>query len=84
MKIYAGALCRVIGGVDGINIGKTVRVISLQGEHSKLGRIWRCQSEGDPLVTEYGAIGPVADFAQAWLDPLPPITSKPQLAKEEA
>jgi len=32
MKIYKGAMCKVIGGTDGLNIGKTVIVASLQGE----------------------------------------------------
>jgi hypothetical protein len=77
MKIYAGVLCKVIGGTDGLNVGKTVRVVSLQGEHSKLGRIWRCTAVVGEIVTEYGAIGPTADFAQDWLEPLPPVTAKP-------
>lgn len=80
MKIYAGALCKVIGGVDGINIGKTVVVASLQGEHSVYGRIWRCVAKDCELVTEYGAIGIAADFAQDWLEVVPPITAKPQQA----
>ena len=76
-RIYAGALCRVIGGTDGLNVGKTVRVASLQGEHSKYGRIWRCTAHECQLVTEYGAVGIAADFAQDWLEPLPPVTAKP-------
>lgn len=78
MKIYAGALCKVIGGVDGINIGKTVIVASLQGEHSVYGRIWRCTAKDCTLITEYGAVGIAADFAQDWLEVIPPITAKPQ------
>ena len=76
-KIYAGALCKVVGGTDGLNLGKTVRVASLQGEHSKLGRIWRCTAVDCEIVTEYGAVGISADFAQAWLEVIPPSTSKP-------
>lgn len=77
MRVEKGVLCKVVGGVDGLNLGKLVRVASLQGEHSKYGRIWRCTTEGDPLVTEYGAVGISADFAQDWLEPAPPITAPP-------
>ncbi len=84
MKIYKGAVCKVIGGVDGLNIGKTVIVASLQGEHSKYGRIWRCTAHDCQLITEYGAVGIAADFAQDWLEVIPPITEKPmQLAVDE-
>lgn len=75
MKIYAGVLCRVIGGTDNLNIGKIVKVISNQGEHSKLGRIWRCTIVEGFLITEYGGVGMAADFAQDWLEPLPPVTA---------
>ena len=81
MKIYSGQLCKVIGGIDGLNIGKTVCVASLQGEHSKLGRIWRCTAVDCTLVTEYGAVGISADFAQDWLEPIPPENAKPQQMK---
>lgn len=81
MKFHAGLLCRVIGGVDGLNIGKIVVVQSLQGEHSKLGRIWRATGHECSLITEYGGIGISADFAEDWLKPIPPITAKPQQMK---
>lgn len=86
MKIYTGVLCKVIGGTDNLNLGKIVRVASLQGEHSQLGRIWRCvvDSPQDQLITEYGGVGISADFAQDWLEPLPPITAKPQQQKAVA
>lgn len=76
-RITAGVVCKVVGGVDGLNLGKTVKVASLQGEHSKYGRIWRCTAQDCELVTEYGAVGIAADFAQDWLEPLPPVLSKP-------
>lgn len=81
MKIYSGQLCKVIGGTDNLNVGKTVRVASLQGEHSKLGRIWRCMAVDCEIVTEYGAIGIAADFAQDWLEPIDPETAKPAQMK---
>lgn len=73
MRVETGVLCMVIGGTDGINIGKTVRVASLRGEHSVYGRIWRCTAVDCQLITEYGAVGIAADFAQSWLMPIPPI-----------
>lgn len=45
------------------------------GEHSKYGRIWHVRSLGLPLVTEYGAVGPECDCAEAWLRKLPPTTT---------
>ena len=72
MRVEAGVICKVVGGVDGLNIGKIVRVASLQGEHSKYGRIWRCTTAGEQLITEYGAVGIAADFAQDWLMPIDP------------
>lgn len=78
MKIYCGQTCKVIGGVDGMNIGKTVRVASFQGEHSKYGRIWRCTAVDCHLVTEYGVVGISADFAQDWLEPIDPVPANPQ------
>ena len=80
-KISAGVICKVIGGVDGLNIGKTVKVASLQGEHSQYGRIWRCTAQDCQLVTEYGAIGISADFAQSWLEPMRPVLSLPDEAR---
>ena len=74
--IKAGDLCHVISGLNGAaspNIGLVVHVISLQGEHSKYGRIWRCEAE-------YGEAGQLGDkvpyghldFAQDWLKKIEP------------
>lgn len=65
-KIKPGDLAEVINSVDGAAVGQVVTVLSFEGEHSQLGRIWRCQSK-QTLVTEYGAVGNVADFAEDWL-----------------
>ena len=83
-RISAGVVCKVIGGVDGLNIGKTVKVASFQGDHSKYGRIWRCTAQDCSLITEYGGVGIAADFAQDWLEPLPPVMSAPAQAKASA
>ena len=72
--IKSGDVCEVIAGAlgnHGPNIGKRVTVVSLRGEHTAFGRIWRCSGTG--LTTEYGATGTQCDFAQAWLRKLPPV-----------
>ena len=68
--IIAGAL-----GGKGPNVGKTVTVGMLRGEHSQHGRIWRVHGEG--LVTEYGAVGSEVDCAAAWLRKIEPPAVKP-------
>ena len=67
--IIAGAL-----GDKGPNIGKTVTVGMLRGEHSKHGRIWHVH--GDGLTTEYGAQGSSLDCAQSWLQKIEPLPLK--------
>jgi hypothetical protein len=82
--IKSGDRCEVIAGAlgnEGPNIGKQVTVGALRGEHSEHGRIWRCHGQG--LVTEYGALGTEADFAQSWLRKLPPDGLPPQVQERE-
>ena len=82
--IKSGDRCEVIAGAlgtEGPNVGKHVTVGQLQGEHSVHGRIWRCHGEG--LVTEFGALGSQADFAQSWLRKLPPETTPPVVVERE-
>lgn len=81
--IKSGDRCEVIAGalgMQGPNVGKTVTVRALRGEHSQFGRIWQCEGLG--LITEYGATGTVADFAQSWLRKLPPTA--PHAANDES
>ena len=80
--IQAGDLCEVISGMLGDkspNIGLIVTVVSFVGDHSKYGRIWRCEAE----YAERGQIptvkvpGEMSDFSQHWLRKIePPKTSK--------
>lgn len=77
--IKAGDLCEVIGGQGQIkspNIGLQVTVASFQGEHSRLGRIWRCQGPGVQQLTDAGTyvVTGWADFAQTWLRKIEPPT----------
>lgn len=83
--IKAGDLAEVISGLQGLaspNIGLIVSAVSLQGEHSLYGRIWRCEAE-------YGEAGQPGidippghlDFAQDWLRKInpPPLPAKEQI-----
>jgi hypothetical protein len=82
--IKSGDRCEVIAGAlgdKGPNVGKRVTVGALRGEHSEYGRIWRCHGEG--LVTEFGALGNEADFAQSWLRKLPPSEVPPKVEQRE-
>jgi hypothetical protein len=79
--IKAGDLCKVINGLQGQaspNIGLVVEVLAYVGDHSKLGRIWRCKAEYAEKALP-GADVPgrpslqgAADFAQSWLKKIPP------------
>jgi hypothetical protein len=77
--LNSGDRCEVIDGLQGKdspNLGLVVIVRSFVGEHSKFGRIWRCEAE----YAERGQAGVnvpagMADFAQAWLRKLPPPAS---------
>jgi hypothetical protein len=82
--IKSGDRCEVIAGAlgsEGPNVGKLVTVGELRGEHSEHGRIWRCHGQG--LVTEFGALGNQADFAQSWLRKLPPAEVPPAVQERE-
>lgn len=75
--IQSGDRCEVIGGLGrskSPNIGLTVRVVSFQGEHTQLGRIWRCEGPGVQQLTDAGTytVTGVADFAAAWLRKIEP------------
>jgi hypothetical protein len=87
--IQSGDRCEVIGGLGRAkspNIGLTVRVVSFQGEHTQLGRIWRCEGPGVQQLTDAGTytVTGVADFAAAWLRKIEPdqTTDKTNTANE--
>lgn len=82
--IKSGDRCLVIAGVlgdKGPNVGKTVTVGTLRGQHSEYGNIWRCH--GPDIVSEYGAVGNEGDFAQSWLKKLPPDQTPPKVVERE-
>lgn len=81
--IKAGDLAEVISGLkgkDSPNIGLVVHVRQFVGEHSQLGRIWRCEAE----YAERGQVGTdnvpgeMADFAQDWLRKIEPPAPPPE------
>lgn len=86
--ISKGDVCLVIDGVlkhKSPNVGKQVTVQSLQGNHSKLGVIWRCA--GPDLVAfndDAGTLTGIADFPAIWLKRIdPPALPVKSLEKTE-
>lgn len=80
--IKAGDLCQVIDGFlgkDSPNIGLIVKVMSYVGDHSKFGRIWRCDAQYAQRAQPGADVpGGMTDFAQAWLKKLPPEAEPPK------
>lgn len=81
--IKAGDRAEVIGGLGrskSPNLGLQVKVLSLQGEHSSLGRVWRCEGEGVHQLSDAGGyvLTGWADFPAVWLRKLPPDAAPPQ------
>lgn len=79
--ISKGDVCLIVDGVlkqKSPNVGKTVTVQSMQGNHSTLGVVWRCTG---PDLTSYNDMKPpdgAVDVPAIWLkriDP-PPAPSK--------
>lgn len=75
--IQAGDDAEVIGGLGqhkSPNLGLRVKVVSLRGEHSRLGRIWRCTGVGIKQLTDAGGYVETgeADFAAVWLRKIEP------------
>lgn len=80
VPIKAGDTALVVGGVlraKSPNIGKQVKVVSAQGEHSTLGRIWRCTA---PALTQFdGSVSAWADFPASWLQKASPVPVAPSV-----
>lgn len=75
--IQAGDRAIVINGLGqdrSPNLGLEVKVISLRGEHSGRGRIWRCEGQGIVQLTDAGTYVQTnsADFAASWLQKIEP------------
>lgn len=75
--LQAGDTAEVIQGLGrskSPNIGKRVRVVSMQGEHSQLGRVWRCTGDGVQQLTDGGTyvVTGWADFPASWLRKIEP------------
>lgn len=84
--ISKGDVCRVIDGVlkqKSPNIGKLVTVVSLQGNHSKLGVIWKCTGQGLQAF-DSDTKSSTADFPAIWLKRIdPPKLPDKVLTKEK-
>ena len=84
--IKAGDLAEVADGLKGKaspNLGLVVRVKSLAGEHSRLGRIRRCEAEFAVRGQEGANVpGGMADFAQSWLRRIDPPAPPPASTKK--
>ena len=84
--IKVGDVCLVTSGMGrhkSPNLGLTVRVVSLAGEHSKYGMVWRCEGPGVCQLTnggEYEITG-WADFPVPWLEKLPPFGAVDKIEK---
>lgn len=65
------------------NVGKTVIVKTKQGEHSKMGVVWRCEGEGVCQVGDSGnfVVTGWADFPAIWLHKIDPETGLPEKAE---
>lgn len=86
--IKAGDLCEVVDGLNGKaspNIGLVVRVLAYVGDHSKHGRIWRCEAEYAELGQPGVNVPPgAADFAQSWLRKIEPPTQDTDASVDRA
>ncbi|WP_225784538.1 hypothetical protein [Xenophilus sp. Marseille-Q4582] len=74
--IKAGDICEVINGLGqgrSPNLGLHVKVEYIRGEHSQLGRIWRCTNPEIQQLTDAGTYIKVgwADYPASWLRKLP-------------
>lgn len=86
--IKTGDVCEVVGGMGrerSPNLGLRVTVGAMRGEHSKFGRVWRCEGQGvkqlHPDSGDYIETG-WADFPVAWLRKLPPAGAPAEGATE--
>lgn len=86
--IKAGDTAEVIAGLaqgKSPNIGLKVKVLSAQGEHSRFGRIWRCEN---PDLITYDQMGAQvkqgwADIPAVWLKKINPDPPPPQAIEEK-
>jgi len=79
--IKAGDRCIVIQGLGrdrSPNVGLTVTVGTLQGTHSRFGRVWRCMGPGVRQLSDAGTYIETgwADFPAQWLQKVDPDNVK--------
>lgn len=83
MRCKQGILAEIVGGIDGLNLGKIVNVKSFAGTHSVHGPIWLVESRTIDLVTEYGAVGKTVHCADSWLKPIPTDPLPPKIKQKD-
>jgi hypothetical protein len=86
--IKVGDKCTVIGGLargKSPNIGLVVDVVSLQGEHSQHGRVWRCTGTNIKQLADNGMFVKTgwADFPQSWLQKVDEVEPKQKTKSKE-
>lgn len=84
--IKAGDTCEVIGGMGrgkSPNLGLRVKALSMQGEHSQFGRVWRCEGKGVKQLSDAGGYLETgwADFPSDWLKKIEPDAPPPEAVK---
>lgn len=70
MNCVAGDLALIVRSPLGLNLNTLVDVVTLMGNHSELGPIWRVRAKGRSLVTELGIVCAACDIPDAWLKPI--------------
>lgn len=70
-NLSPGDLAHIIKSTDGLQVGRTVQCVQLDGQHTKHGLIWLVSSKED-LVSEYGAVGKKMHVPQDWLKKIMP------------
>lgn len=86
--IQAGDVCLVVDAIGqhkSPNTGKTVTVISFRGEHSRFGRMWRCNGKDIMQLNDNGEYMNTgwADFAQSWLQKIEPENKTESIKQDQ-
>lgn len=69
-QLHPGDLAIIIKSIDGLSIGKIVECLSMDGEHSKYGKMWLVKFS-EKAVSEYGAVSNKLHLPQDWLRKIP-------------
>jgi len=70
MNCKSGDIAVIVHSPLQMNLGKLVDVVTLMGNHSEFGPIWRIRAKGRSLVTDLGIVCAACDIPDAWLRPI--------------